>query len=51
MKAQFEKLKLNSTNQSVNEEANERLKNITTEAETLAKHVEDKMKEIEGIVS
>lgn len=44
-------MKLNSTNQNVNEEANERLKNITIEAERLAKNVEDKMKEIEGTVS
>lgn len=51
MKEQFEKLKLNSTNQNVNEEANERLKNITMEAETLAKYVEDKMKNIEGAIS
>ncbi|ROL46627.1 Laminin subunit beta-4 [Anabarilius grahami] len=49
LKEQFEKLKLNSTNQIVNEEANERLKNITMEAETLAKYVEDKMKNIEEL--
>ncbi|KAL0154835.1 hypothetical protein M9458_049098, partial [Cirrhinus mrigala] len=47
LKEQFEKLKRNGTNQNVNEEANERLKNITMEAETLAKNVEDKMKKIE----
>lgn len=49
LKEQFEKLKLNSTTQNVNEEANERLKNITIEAETLAKNVEVKMKEIEEL--
>jgi len=50
LKEQFEKLKQNSTNQNVNEEANERLKNITMEAEKLAKYVEDKMKKIEGTI-
>ncbi|XP_056307443.1 laminin subunit beta-4 [Danio aesculapii] len=49
LKEQFEKLKLNSTNQNVSGEANERLKNITMEAENLAKYVEDKMKEIEDL--
>lgn len=51
LKEQFEKLKLNSTNQNVSGEAKERLKNITTEAENLAKYVADKMKETEGMIS
>lgn len=49
LKEQFEKLKLNSTNQNVSGEAKERLKNITTEAENLAKYVADKMKETEDL--
>lgn len=49
LKEQFDKLKSNNKNQSVNEEANERLKNITMETEQLAKDIEDKMKRIEDL--
>ncbi|KAI7811799.1 laminin subunit beta-4 precursor [Triplophysa rosa] len=49
LKEQFEKLKSNNKNQSVNDEASERLKNITMETEKLAKDVEDKMKQIEDL--
>lgn len=51
LKEQFEKLKSNNKNQRFNDEANERLKNITMETEKLAKEVEDKMKQIEGTIS
>ncbi|KAG9345889.1 hypothetical protein JZ751_009045 [Albula glossodonta] len=47
--ALFEKLKRMGTNQSANEVANERLKNITMEAEKLAKVVQDKMKQAEDL--
>ncbi|XP_051546192.1 laminin subunit beta-4 isoform X1 [Myxocyprinus asiaticus] len=49
LKDQFEKFKSGNKNKSVNEEANEHLKNITSEAENLAKDVEDKMKQIEDL--
>ncbi|TRY81696.1 hypothetical protein DNTS_026007 [Danionella cerebrum] len=49
LKKQFEKLKQNNTKQNFSDDAGERLKNITMEAETLAKYVEDKMKEIEDL--
>ena len=41
-------LKEKNGNQTLQDEANERLKNITKEAEKLKKQVEDKLKKIEG---
>ncbi|KAL2093324.1 hypothetical protein ACEWY4_010636 [Coilia grayii] len=45
----FETLKDKSNNQTVNDEVQERLKNITAEVESMAKDVEEKMKKIEDL--
>lgn len=48
MTALFGRLKTGNTNQNNNEVANERLKNITMEAEKVAKDVQDKIQQIDG---
>jgi hypothetical protein len=46
--ALFDRLKTGNTNQTNNEAANERLKNITVEAEKVAKDVQEKIQQIDG---
>lgn len=48
MTALFDRLKTGNTNQTNNEAANERLKNITVEAEKVAKDIRDKIQQIDG---
>lgn len=48
LEKQFKKLKNNT--QGLNDTINEHLKNITMEAENMAKDVESKMEQIEGMI-
>lgn len=50
MKKLFEFLKQKKENQTVEDEAEERLKNIVDEAETLKRQVEDKLRLIQGTI-